>query len=41
METIAGITRQLGSSIGEIKRTSEELSKFAVELNAMAGWFKV
>jgi len=41
MENIAGITRHLGSSIAEIKRASEDLSKLATELNSMAGWFKV
>jgi methyl-accepting chemotaxis protein len=41
MESIAAITRQLGNSIGEIKRASGDLSKLATELNSMAGWFKV
>lgn len=41
MESISEITRQLGNSIGEIKRASRDLSKLAAELNSTAGWFKV
>lgn len=41
MENIAVITRQLSNSVAEIKRASEDLSRLAVELNSMAGWFKV
>ncbi|HEX8947998.1 MAG TPA: methyl-accepting chemotaxis protein, partial [Dissulfurispiraceae bacterium] len=41
MTSIDAITKHLGSSVTELKRTSEDLSKFASELNTMAGWFKV
>ncbi|MEW5744027.1 MAG: methyl-accepting chemotaxis protein [Nitrospirota bacterium] len=41
METIAVITRQLSSSISEIKRASGDLSHLATELNGTASWFKV
>ncbi|MBA4374414.1 MAG: methyl-accepting chemotaxis protein [Thermodesulfovibrio sp.] len=40
MEDVAVITRQLSSSILEIKRASGDLSRLAAELNTMAGWFK-
>ncbi len=41
MENISVITRGLSNSIVEIKRAAEDLSKVALELNSMAGWFKV
>ena len=41
MENIAGITRELSNSMVEIKRAAGDLSKLAIELNSMAGWFKV
>ncbi|MBI5739508.1 MAG: methyl-accepting chemotaxis protein [Nitrospirae bacterium] len=41
MEGIANITRHLTGSVSEIKRSSEDLSKLAAELNGMAEWFKV
>jgi methyl-accepting chemotaxis protein len=40
MEDAAVITRQLSSSILEIKRAAGDLSRLAAELNTMAGWFK-
>lgn len=41
MDGIAGVTKDLSSSISEIKESSDNLSKLAIELNSMAGWFRV
>ncbi|RJQ49779.1 MAG: methyl-accepting chemotaxis protein [Nitrospiraceae bacterium] len=41
MENVAGITRHLNSSVSEIKRSSDDLTRLATELNSMAGWFQV
>jgi methyl-accepting chemotaxis protein len=41
MEEVAQVTRQLHTSVGEIKNTSDALSRLAHELNTTASWFKV
>ncbi|MBI5142621.1 MAG: methyl-accepting chemotaxis protein [Nitrospirae bacterium] len=40
MEGIAAVTRRLEVSIGEIKRSSGNMSHLASDLNGMASWFK-
>jgi len=40
MEGIAMVTRRLEVSIGEIRRSSEDMSHLASDLNGMASWFK-
>ena len=41
VEDISSVTRELDNSVTGIKSSSEDLSRLAVELNSMAGWFKV
>jgi methyl-accepting chemotaxis protein len=41
VEDISSVTHELDNSVTGIKASSEDLSRLAVELNSMAGWFKV
>lgn len=41
VEDISSVTHELDYSVTGIKSSSEDLSRLAAELNAMAGWFKV
>ncbi|MDD2851025.1 MAG: methyl-accepting chemotaxis protein [Desulfuromonadaceae bacterium] len=41
MASINEITRQLSSSVGDIKGTSESFARLASELNQMVGWFRL
>ncbi len=40
VEDISSVTRELDNSVTGIKSSSEYLSRLAVELNSMTGWFK-
>lgn len=41
MTSIHGITRQLSTSVADIKGTSESFARLAAELNQMVGWFRL